>query len=272
MRIFALGQFLAALIMIGATGSALADDDSLRPLCPDRPGKGTSPCTVDATYWQVEVDAFDATLEHHAGATQDNYVVLAPLIKYGVTDSLDVEAGLAPFNWSYSKSGASSRTESGFGDLFLRTKWNFLGAAAGPLTSIIEPFLKVPTASHDFGDGAVEGGILVPLAYDLGNNWSLASTPEVDFLKNALGGGRHANLVNVIAVGKGFDDGITLGAEIWADQNEDSKNNATQSSFDVDIAWQPKSDGNLQIDGGIDFGLNSRTPGLEIYTGITRRF
>ncbi len=254
-----------------AAGAARADD-GLRPLCPDRPGKGTSPCTVDATYWQAEVDMFDATLDRHDGVTQDGYVVFAPTLKYGVTDSLDVEASLAPFNWSYTKSATSSRTESGFGDIYLRSKWNYLGAGAGPWTSIVEPFVKLPTASHDFGNGAVEGGLVVPVAYDLGRNWSLASTPEIDLLENSARGGHHANLVDVIAVGKGFDDGTTLGAELWADKNEDAKHQSLQSSFDLTLAWQPKFDADLQLDGGIDFGLNARTPNLEIYTGISRRF
>jgi len=259
-------------MMVATASSALADDNDLRPLCPDRPGKGTSPCTVDATHWQVEVDGFDATLDHHDGVTRDAYVVFAPTIKYGVTPSVDIEASFAPFNWSYTRSDASSRVENGIGDLFLRTKWNFLGAESGPLTAIVEPFVKVPTASHEFGDGAVEEGIVVPLAYDLGQNWSLSSTPEIDLLKNSAGAGRHVNLVDVIALGKGFEDGIALSTELWVDQNQDPKSEAMQSSFDIDISWQPKFDGGLQFDGGINFGLNSRTPGLEIYTGISRRF
>src|SRR3974390_1473621 len=82
-------RIFGALTIVASAGSAFADDDGLRPLCPDRPGKGTSPCTVDAGYWQVEVDAFDATLEHHDGTTQDDYVLFSPTVKYGVTDVVD---------------------------------------------------------------------------------------------------------------------------------------------------------------------------------------
>jgi hypothetical protein len=262
----------AGIALGGATLQARADDESLRALCPDRPGKGTSPCTVDAGYWQVEIDAFDATLQRHDAATQDSYVAFAPTIKYGVTDTLDVELGLAPLNWTYANDGKKAQTDEGFGDLYLRTKWNFLGDAAGALSAVVEPYVKLPTASKGFGDGAVENGVVVPLSYDLGNNWSLSSTPEIDLLRNAHGDGRHANLVDVAGIGKSLDGGITLGAEVWADWNEDPNSGGTQTSFDLDAAWQPACDSNLQIDGGADFGLNARTPDLEIYTGISRRF
>ncbi|MBI3678069.1 MAG: hypothetical protein HY243_15780 [Proteobacteria bacterium] len=47
-----------------ASAPAAAD---LRPLCPDRPGKGTSACTGDEGYFQIESDVFNETIERSGG-------------------------------------------------------------------------------------------------------------------------------------------------------------------------------------------------------------
>jgi hypothetical protein len=43
-----------------------------------------------------------------------------------------------------------------------------------------------------------------------------------------------------------------------------------QYSFDLDAAWL--ADNDMQLDGGLNIGLNRATPDLEIYLGVSRRF
>ena len=246
-----------------AVGTACADD--LRPLCPDRPGKGTSPCTLDPGHYQIEIDGFDQTSQHSGGASIRNTILGDSLLKYGLGDTVDVEAGLAP----YIELHTSGHAMNGQGDLFLRGKWNFLGDD-GSLAAVIEPFVKLPTATRGFGDSALEEGVVLPLSYDLGGDWSLASTPEMDVLRNTSGSGRHATAIDVIGLGRTWDGGITLGAEAWTSQDFDPARVTAQYSFDLDGAWQPLDD--LQLDGGINFGLNRNTPGTQIYLGASQRF
>src|SRR4051812_11707167 len=72
---------------------AHADDPS--PICPDRPGKGTSPCTVDAGRWQVELGLYDASFQRRSGVTTDTASAGSLLLKYGVSGSVNLEASLA---------------------------------------------------------------------------------------------------------------------------------------------------------------------------------
>ena len=253
-----LGFCLAILTAVPAAA------DDLRPLCPDRPGKGTSPCTVDMGHFQIEMDAFDQTFQHADGASIRTTLLGAPLLKYGLNDTLDIEAGLAP----YIEQHITGHALSGHGDLYVRGKWNFLDSP-GPFTAVIEPFVKLATATRGLGDGALEEGIVLPVSYDLGGNWSLASTPEVDVLLNASGAGRHAAAIDVIGLGRALGDGITLGAEAWTSQDCDPAGVTAQYSFDLDGAWQPDSE--LQLDAGINFGLNRNTPGTQFYLGLSRR-
>jgi hypothetical protein len=132
--------------------------------------------------------------------------------------------------------------------------------------------VKLATATRGLGDGAVEEGVVLPLSYDLGNGWSLASTPEIDVLLNGAGSGRHADAIDVIGLGQTLENGMTLGAELWTSQDFDPAGTHSQYSFDLDAAWQPKSDADLQLDAGINLGLNRNTPGAQVYFGVSRRF
>ncbi len=257
--------FLAATAVIFGVMPASADD--LRPLCPDRPGKGTSPCTLDPGHFQLEVDGFDGTFTRSGGVSTDTYVVAAPTLKYGLTGSVDVELSFVPYLDMQTHGGASAQSLDGHGDLSLRGKWNFLDSD-GPLSAVVEPFVKIPTATRDLGNGALEEGVVLPLSYDLGQNWSLSSTPEVDVLLNASGTGRHATAINVVGLGRAIG-GVTLGAGVWTSQDFDPRGVTSQYSFDLDAAWQPLRD--FQLDGGVNFGLNRNTPDIQVYVGFSQR-
>jgi hypothetical protein len=259
-----LGLALLAAILPAAA-------ETLRPLCPDRPGKGTSPCTLDAGHFQLEVDGFDASFQRSEGVTSDLYVALSPTLKYGLNDVSDVEVSFAPLTAARTHAGGSDSTIAGNGDLYLRGKWNLL-PQDGPFAAVLAPFVKVPTARRGLGDGALKEGLALPLAYDLGGGWSLSSTPEADLLLDASGRGRHVAAIDVIGLGRAFADGIALGAEIWTSQDFDPSGTASQYSFDLDAAWQPDDDKNLQWDAGVNLGLDRNTPGAQIYFGVSRRF
>jgi hypothetical protein len=257
-------KWLAALLLLAALPAQAQD---LKPICPDRPGRGTSACTVEAGHAQLELGLFDDSFQHRSGVTTDTDAVGSLLAKWGVNERTDVEAGMALYQTLRVHGSSGTTTVSGIGDLFLHAKYNPLGAGAFAL--VLEPFVKLPTATGGLGNGAVEGGLVLPMSYDLGNSWSLAMTPEADIQLNASGSGTHANLVDVVGLGKSFGAFI-LGAEVWTDQNLDPVGTISQYSFDLDAAWLANND--LQLDGGVNLGLNRATPDVEIYFGISRRF
>ncbi len=263
-----------AVLAIAAALSTTAHAGDLRDLCPDRPGKGTSPCTVDAGHIQLETEFFNAAFQRQAGVTTDTNVTANTTVKYGLTDNWDIEAAVAPYTVArtHDENAATRRTVQGFGDLILRTKYNVLGNGAGAFGIALDPFIKIPTAKLGIGNHAVEGGLLVPMSLDLGGDWSLGATPEVDVLKNGGDSGRHVSLTGVVGLGRALGQGVTLGAELWTSQNRDPMGTVRQYSVDFDVAWQPQDSGNVQYDAGINRGLNSATPRWQGYVGLTRRF
>jgi hypothetical protein len=266
--------FATVLVCEPSHGDDVPSPGQLRDLCVDRPGKGTSPCTVDDGHFQIEADVFNGTFARQDGVSTRIYLYANPTLKLGVNDNLDVEVNIAPIVQVRSKDDTTgaTRTSTGVGDLFLRVKFDIFGNGVGDFGLVLEPYVKVPTASANIGNGALEGGVLAPMALDLGDDWSLSATPEIDILKNAADDGRHVALSTVIGLGRSVGAGISLGAELWALTDLDPAADTQQYSFDLAAAWQPAGESDLQFDGGVNFGLNGATPSLQIYVGASRRF
>ena len=167
---------LVATLFDVALGCSCAHaDDDVRDLCPDRPGKGTSACTVDAGYFQIESDLFNGTFQRVGPVTTSTYYLTDPNLKYGVNADFDVEANIAPevIVRSHNSTTGMTQTWSGVGDLYLRAKWAAIGNSGSDIALTIEPYLKLPTAPMGVGNGAIEGGIVLPVSIALDGNWSL---------------------------------------------------------------------------------------------------
>ncbi|HEX3431532.1 MAG TPA: transporter [Rhizomicrobium sp.] len=249
-------------------------DDGLRPFCTDRPTKGTGPCTVDPGHLQVESDIFNATLQNSDGVVTDTYLYTNPNFRLGITPDMDVELNFSPYVEvvTHDHSTGGRTEDSGFGDMFLRLKTSLIGNGQGPFSAALDPFLKIPTAPLGIGNGAVEGGMVVPLQYTLSDVWSLSCVPEIDLLKNRTDDGRHAAGVLALSVTRAISAEVSASAEFWDNVDFDPSGSVRQDSFDIAGTWQPPGARDLQFDAGANFGLNRETPGAQLYVGVSHRF
>ena len=233
---------------------------------PTAPARVHRPARSRPGHAQVELGLFDESFQRRSGVTTDIGNAGSVLAKYGVSDRLDLEAGMALYQFQRVHDATGTATSSGAGDLYLHAKYLL---SSGPVSFVLDPYVKLPTAGGGLGNNHVEGGLVAPVSYDLGGGWSLAATPEADLLLNGSGSGYHANLVNVVGLGKAIG-AVTLGAEVWSSQNLDPAGTVSQYSADVNAAWLVNND--TQLDCGVNLGLNRATPDLEVYFGIARRF
>lgn len=249
-------------------------DADLRAFCTDRPTKSTGPCTVDAGHFQIESDVFNVTYDTSGGADTTTLLYTNPTLKLGLTNAIDAEINISPWGSIASKDRRTGRTAraSGVGDLYLRLKANLLGDDSGDVAVAIEPYVKIPTAPTGIGNGAVEGGVVVPIQVNLPANWSLTIDPEGDALKNAVGDGDHFNMSGLLSFSRPVSKTVTLSLELWSDVNFDPGGTATQASFDLGAAWIPAAHPNFQLDGGVNLGLNNQTPAAQAYVGVSQRF
>ena len=242
--------------------------DQMRTFSTDRPTKSNVPYTVDAGHFQYETDLVNFT--HQVSATHiDTLLVPNPTFKVGLTNNADLEVNL-PFAGAHSFGSGPPSTLWGIGDTFLRSKINLWGNDGGDTAAAVIPYVKAPTAPIGIGNGAVEGGLIGPVAVSLPNSFTLLLVPEIDALKNIADNGRHGNYVFDVNVSREVMKNVTAYVELWSDYSADPTKGTTLMSFDTAVAWVFLP--NSQIDLGANFGLTSASPVIQIYTGVSQRF
>jgi hypothetical protein len=259
---------IVAAALGAASGTAFAADEP--PICPDRPSKSTGPCTVPQGKWQVETGLVDWSRDKSDGVTSDTVQWGGTGIKYGVTSNADVELWVTPLETFRVHGGGAHEHHSSFGDMLVRVKYELTQNSA-PVQIALDPFVKIPTANHQLGNGKVEGGLLVPIQVALGKSpFTLSLDPELDVLADGDGHGRHMATQQVVNLGLQASDKLAFSTELWAMWDWDPAGTGKQVSWDGSAAYLVNKD--LQLDAGANFGLNRETPDVELYTGVSVRF
>jgi hypothetical protein len=250
-------------------------DDLMRSFAPDRPTKLNGPTTVDAGHFQYEADFVNWTYDrfNSSKVTSSAFVVADPTFKVGLSNSTDLEFAIAPFNVNISNDRESNMesTASGFGDMYTRIKFNLFGNDAGSTYALaLVPYVKLPTASHLFGNQHWEGGGYAPFTIAMPQDWSITMQPEIDFVENATLDGTHINYQNAVSVSHPLvTKDLIAAVDLWSLTNGD-EGNSNQYTADFSLAFTVGD--NLQLDGGINVGLNKSAPDLQSYCGISQRF
>ncbi len=113
---------------------------------------------------------------------------------------------------------------------------------------------------------------MVPVSIGLPGGTTLSLDPEIDVLKDQAAGGAHPAYALAAGLSRPLSQTFTGAVELWGEANEEPAGHVRQASFDLGLSWIPMKDQNLQLDGGINLGLNRQTPGEQIYVGVSRRF
>ena len=241
---------------------------ALRSLNTDRPTKSNSPVTVDAGHFQYESDLFNYTHSNAGGATTRLYEAFDPVLKFGLTNHVDLELQFTGYNWLSQTSGGQTMHADGVGDLVLRAKINLVGNEGGFAAALI-PYVKFPTAHQPIGNNTVDGGVILPISVPLPYDFTLLVEPEVDVIRNASNGGHHFNYAQLLNISHPIGKQVTVYGEIYSALGTDKGTPAIYTA-DAAVAWAVND--NLQLDVGANFGLNKAAPNLQLYAGISQRF
>jgi hypothetical protein len=263
---------IAALVVL-AWASTTHAQDAPRDFCADRPGKGSPPCVLDAGRFQAELGVADGAWSRGGGTSTDDVALGALELRLGLTSTLEGQISWTAYERIRDKERASGATSTldGVGDLNLALRWSLKNPGGDGVSIALQPFVTAPVGSDGIGGGAWQSGLNVPISLPLNADWSLALSPEVYARPDADGSGRHAGFGGAVGVGRSFGP-VAVGAELWADRDEDPSGHVTSASFDLTAAWTPKRVPDLQWDAGAYVGLNHDTPDLELAVGVARRF
>jgi len=247
-------------------------DAALRTFSPDRPTRSNGPLTVDAGRFQYETDLVSYTHSNTGGVSTRTFVGLDPTLKVGLTSRVDLELqfnGYTNTRVLDPSTGSTLSRADGAGDFVIRTKINLFGNDSGAVALALIPYVKLPTAAPTLGNNQIEGGVIAPLSIKLPAGFVLTLVPEVDVLRNANDSGKHTNFVGVLDLGYAVTDHLTVFAEVYGAAGTDAH---TPPAYTADAAVAYLLTETIQLDAGVNVGLNRDTPNLQLYSGISQRF
>jgi hypothetical protein len=249
--------------------------DLLRELTTDRPDQTESPYTVDAGHFQVEMDFFtytrDCDRSNGMDLRQDNWSVAPINLKVGLLNSVDLQLLLDTYLDLASKDriGRTSETNSGFGDVLTRLKINFWGNDGGPTAFGMMPFLKWPLPESGLRNGRTEGGVIFPVAVQLPMGWDMGAMTEFDYNRDGDGNGHHAEFINSITFGHTVFGKLRGYCEFFSNVSNERETDWV-GAFDVGLSYLVT--GNVQLDGGCNFGVTNAAEDFKAFSGISLRF
>jgi len=253
--------------MCAGTAAAAADKS---PICADRPGKATGTCTVADGHWQIETGLADWSLQKAGGARDSALTIGETTIKYGLSDSANIEVDVVPWESVRSRAAGVRESARGVSDVSLLLKQRLTSADAAVQVAAL-PMVKIPVARRSLGNGKWEAALLMPVGFAIPNTaLSVGFTPEVDWTADADGRGHHAGMAQVASFGWQASEKLNLSAELWGGWDWDPNGTTRQASADGSVGYLVSND--VQLDAGANFGLNQVTPDVEVYGGVSVRF
>jgi hypothetical protein len=253
----------------------------MRELSTDRPDVTESPYTVDAGHFQVEMSFVEYGRDDGGDFSEVSY--FPANLKVGVTNSIDLQLVVTPLldqEADVGRFGLGSESESGFGSTQLRVKWNVWGNDGGPpplelpgrlreSALAVMPFVQFPTGEEELGFAdQVEWGVIVPLAVPLNEDYGLGLMAELDVVRDADDDGYAFALVHTASVSRGLAGNLGGFAEyVGVASTEESTSYA--ASLGVGLTYGLSDD--VQLDGGINVGLNEEAEDFRVFAGISFR-
>lgn len=263
---------LLSLAALGLSPAAAAQAEALRDFCPDRPGLGTPPCTIDAGHVAVELGLADRTVDRSPGARIDTIEAGQLLIRIGLTDRLEAQIGWTAFGHVRERdriTGSVARA-SGIGDLTVALRQNLVGPDGSGFSAAVMPYATLPVGNAAIGAGDWTAGAILPLSYDLGGGVQLGVTAQVEAAADADRDGRHLAYGGVAGLALPLSDALGVTLEVAANRDDDPSGHSTEWLGGVSAGWMVRDD--LQLDAGANVGLDSTAPDLQLYLGVAKRF
>ena len=241
----------------------------LRELSPDRPDKTESPYTVDAGHFQLEMDFGNFTYNQTDGATTRAWNVAPFNLKAGLLNQVDLQLVFGSYMYANTHAAGGDTTQSGVGDLATRLKINLWGNDGGPTAFALLPFVTFPTSTDNLGTHAVEGGIILPLAVKLPQDFNLGLQTAVSFLRDDDDGDYHEDFINSITFGHDLIGRLGGYLEFFSDISTEP-HSGWVGTVDAGLTFAVTD--NVQLDGGCNFGVTSGADDYNPFAGITVRF
>ena len=243
----------------------------MRDLSTDRPDLTESPYTVDAGHFQLELEVASYSRDENSARRLESMGLLGINAKLGLLPNLDLQVGAGTTREETARISPvpePGETVSGVTDLGIRLKWNLWGNDSGQTALALMPFVELPTGSRELTNGAVEGGIIVPLALSLPSEIGMGLMVEADWLEDADGSGYHPEWLTTATLGRDLAGPLGGFLELASGFRPRSEGDWV-GTVNAGLTYGPTP--NLQLDAGVLFGVSEDADGVTFFTGLSFR-
>jgi hypothetical protein len=280
---------LAALCSLGAAGEAPAGEKSsywlfnptprgqMREMTTDRPDITEVPFTVDAGHIQTESTLFGYARGRpdEDGRASSGYEFLLTNLRIGLTNDVELSLVWQPYGMIDLDAGAllPSQSQSGVGSIDIRAKFNLWGnddfEKIGSAFALL-PVVTVPTDSgNGIGSSDVEGGVAVFVAFALPAGFGMGVNAGTYAIADEDGAGHHAEYM---ASASGSYDWTKRFATYVETVGYWGLDDPRGDIVLVGGGWTYALTDDVQLDGGINFGLTSASDRYSPFLGLSMRY
>jgi hypothetical protein len=151
----------------------------------------------------------------------------------------------------------------------LRSKINLWGNNGGASALGLLPFVKFPTNQDQLGNNAIEGGLLVPFAFDLPLGLDAGLVIGAAAARNDADNNYHTEFVNTFVLGRGLTEKIGVYAEFWSLASTETGAD-WQGTFDFGFNYLISD--NLKLDAGVNIGVTLAADDWNPFVGLSWRY
>ena len=250
----------------------------MRDMTTDRPDITETPFTIDAGHLQIESDVFGHAVSRRdgQGVQSRGHNIITTNFRLGLTNWSELSVVVRPYNAMKTSAPdpADVVRHSGMGGIDLRVKLNLWGndtfEKPGDTAFALLPFVTIPTdRDNGINPPGVEGGMSTMFAIQLSEKFSLGVNNAFGIVRNDDGPGTHTEWLSTASLAYGWSETFSTYYEVVARFNtQDTRGDPVQ----VAAGFTYKLRKNLQLDGGILFGVTPAADRINPLVGISARF
>lgn len=279
---------LSPLMLFAPAGLAAEPDKSsytlfnptpehlMRDMTTDRPDITETPFTIDAGHLQIESDLFGYGLSRRDryGVTSRGYHIATANFRLGLTNWSELSVVVNPYEQVKSSGGGTRSRLSGMGAVDVRMKFNLWGNDSfekpGDTAFAVLPFVTLPTdRDNGIGPSKIEGGAIAMFGLQLTDKFSFGMNNSFHIVRNDDGRGTHTESLNTAMLSYEWNDRVSTYYEVVARFNtRDERGDPVQLAAGFTYMLRK----NLQLDGGILFGVTPAADRIAPFIGMSARF
>lgn len=261
---FKFGMLLACLPALMAPAAWASENDEI---VTDRPDFVESSNVVGKHHFQIETSFVGE--RNNANGVKDRSYTTPTLLRYGISDTLELRLETNGRIVQKTTSGAGSVTARGYSDMSLGVKWHAADAEGGRPSIGWLLHADLDSGSASFRGDGVHPSLRVAAEWELPNELSLGVMPGIVYDRNAAGE-RFVGGMFGIVLGKAWNERLRSFVELALPQIARANNGGSLANVDFGAAYLLSN--NWQIDTGLSRGLNKNTPDLAWTVGLSARF